>query len=176
MSEIHLIADTHFGDDAIREYERRPFETVKEMDEAMIDIWKHRVLPNDIVYVLGDVGVHDKQRMKEIISSLPGEKHLIMGNHDMNRSDEYWRNVGFKTVHRVDYIIIENFIVLGHKPPEYMHPSLPWVWMYGHVHNSEMYQTVTASSACVCAERWGFGPVNLKTIMSEIARYRSERN
>lgn len=176
MSEIYLIADTHFGDDSIRKYENRPFESVEEMDEAIIRTWKSRVTPNDKVYVLGDVGVYSGQKMKDIISRLPGEKHLILGNHDMNRSNQYWRDMGFNSVYRVDNIIIENFIVLGHKPPEYMNPNVPWVWMYGHVHGSEMYQTVTAYSACVCAERWGFGPVNLKAIMGEITRYRNERN
>lgn len=34
---MFFIADTHFGSDAVRRYENRPFDSVSEMDKAMIE-------------------------------------------------------------------------------------------------------------------------------------------
>ena len=46
MGKTYFIADTHFGDDNIRRYENRPFDTVKEMDNALIENW-NRVVSNE---------------------------------------------------------------------------------------------------------------------------------
>ena len=53
---IYFIADTHFGEDNIRRYENRPFETVSEMDKAMIENWNSVISENDKVFVLDDFG------------------------------------------------------------------------------------------------------------------------
>ena len=53
---IYFIADTHFGEDNIRRYENRPFETVSEMDKAMIENRNSVISENDEVFVLDDFG------------------------------------------------------------------------------------------------------------------------
>ena len=50
-----FIADPHFGHKAVIEYENRPFASVEEMDEALIDNWNNTVTKHDIVWLLGDV-------------------------------------------------------------------------------------------------------------------------
>ena len=52
MGQDFMIADTHFGTDSIRRYEIRPFESVQEMDEALIQNWNRVVSEGDTVYVL----------------------------------------------------------------------------------------------------------------------------
>ncbi len=83
MSEIYLISDTHFGHRNIIEYEKefRPFSTIEEHDEALIDYWNETVTPQDIVYHLGDFAFG--KRNVPIAEKLNGNKHLIMGNHDI---------------------------------------------------------------------------------------------
>ncbi len=54
--KIFFIADMHFGDDNIRKYENRPFDTVDEMNEALIRNWNGAVNADDEVYVIGDIG------------------------------------------------------------------------------------------------------------------------
>ena len=47
--------DQHFGHDNIRGFCARPFETVEEMDTALIDAWNSVVGIEDTVYHLGDL-------------------------------------------------------------------------------------------------------------------------
>ena len=46
----------------------------------------------------------------------------------------------------------------------YMNDAIPYFYIYGHVHGSEMYRTVTEKSACVSVERWDYTLVTLDQI------------
>ena len=52
---IYFTADTHFGHNNVIQFCDRPFASVEEMDEAMIQNWNERVTGNDTVYILGDM-------------------------------------------------------------------------------------------------------------------------
>jgi len=79
MSNIFFTADHHFNHKNIIRFCNRPFKTLKEMDEALIDNWNSVVEPEDIVYHLGDFSFSDPQRY---LQRLNGRIHLIFGNHD----------------------------------------------------------------------------------------------
>ena len=49
---IYIISDTHFSHNNIIEYCNRPWNTVEEMDEALIHNWNSVVGKNDIVFDL----------------------------------------------------------------------------------------------------------------------------
>jgi len=64
--EIFLISDTHFGHGNILTFKDksgqpiRPYKTLEEMDEALIDNWNKVVKPTDKIYHLGDVAIPRK--------------------------------------------------------------------------------------------------------------------
>lgn len=153
-----IIADTHFGEENIITYAHRPFENAIDMDERMIRRWNSVVSEEDVVFHLGDVG------NPEVVKKLNGHKILIMGNHDMSHSQDFWREAGFNEVSRFP-VIYNDFIVLEHEPPTFYSDEVPYAWIYGHVHDTEMYQTVTRRSACVSVERWNYTPVELNEII-----------
>lgn len=164
MSKDFLIADLHFGHDKIIEYEDRPFINSYTMDRQLIKNWNRAVSKRDRVFVLGDISFHkDDSITQKIISSLNGHKILVLGNHDKH-STQFWLNMGFQEVSRRP-IIHNEFIIMSHKPPEYQPKGVPYFYIYGHVHSSEMYQTVTETSACVSVERWNYTPVALSEIL-----------
>lgn len=79
MRKIWVVSDTHFHHKNIVDYGQRPFNDVKEMDEALVDNWNSTVNKGDIVYHLGDV-LFGKDC--SILGKLNGAKRLIVGNHD----------------------------------------------------------------------------------------------
>lgn len=89
MIEVWFTSDTHFGHKNILEYEKeaRPFETVEEMNEALISNWNDTVRPKDIVWHLGDFAFGRSNI--ELAGRLNGRKRLIMGNHDVYNNSLY---------------------------------------------------------------------------------------
>ena len=167
ISKLFIISDTHFGDENIIKYERRPFSTIEEMDDQMIASWNNLVNKDDMVFHLGDVGVYPALKMKDIITQLNGKKILIMGNHDNYLTLREWMECGFDEVYKYP-IIYDEFIVMQHEPPQYINSDTPFFYLYGHVHGTEMYPTVSKQSACVSVERWNYEPVDIEKIKKSI--------
>jgi len=74
-----FLSDTHYSHSAIITYCDRGFKDVGEMNEALIRNYQEVVRPGDDVYHLGDFAMWDHLN---ILRRLPGNKHLILGNHD----------------------------------------------------------------------------------------------
>lgn len=49
------IADWHYGHANVIGHDNRPFQTLAEMNEALVARWNGAVNPEDTVYVLGDM-------------------------------------------------------------------------------------------------------------------------
>jgi calcineurin-like phosphoesterase family protein len=81
---VWFTSDTHFRHKAMSAAGRgwRPFDTVEEHDEFLIEQWNATVGPKDQVWHLGDVGMGNELDVLKIVSQLNGEIHLIAGNHD----------------------------------------------------------------------------------------------
>jgi calcineurin-like phosphoesterase family protein len=131
MAHVFTISDTHFDQVSMLTFVNsdgskvRPFTTVEEMDETMVDNWNRIVKRDDKVYHLGDVSMTKKGL--EILSRLNGTKVLIKGNHDIYRLKDY--TPYFKDIracHKLD-----NFI-LSHIPIH--RDSLINRWCEGNIH------------------------------------------
>lgn len=75
-------ADQHFGHTNIIDYCGRPFASVGEMNEVLVERWNARVAPDDTVWVLGDVAMGRIDESLEYVARLAGRKILVAGNHD----------------------------------------------------------------------------------------------
>ena len=82
---IWFTSDLHFGHRNIIKYCNRLWNTVEEMDEALIHNWNSVVGKNDIGVDLGDFAFASNQRWRELVSRLNGKHYLILGNHDVSR-------------------------------------------------------------------------------------------
>ena len=154
-----FIADTHFGDERIIKYENRPFENAQKMDETLIANWNDVVEENDEVWVLGDFGAEGYE--KEILSSLNGIKSLVRGNHDLLTNSEY-REIGFTEVYDRP-IVLDNFWILSHEPM-YVNENMPYVNLFGHIHNSPIIKDYSSHHFVVSAERINYTPINFSEI------------
>jgi calcineurin-like phosphoesterase family protein len=82
------IADTHLGHARLLSMQPRPFATIDEHDEYLIEAWNSVVGQTDIVYHLGDFAFNlsrNSDRIREVFGCLNGRKCLILGNHDIDK-------------------------------------------------------------------------------------------
>jgi calcineurin-like phosphoesterase family protein len=79
--KIFVTSNQQFGrPNAIKLY-KRPFESVKEMNQSMIDVWNSVVSQEDKVYVLGNFA-WDPETAENSLKELNGEIIAIVGEHD----------------------------------------------------------------------------------------------
>lgn len=167
MAKDFFIADTHFGDERIIRYENRPFESVAEMDKALVEKWNNVVSVEDTVYVIGDFSAYaDLEADRELLHKLNGSKVLVMGNHDTHRTCDEWRAIGFSECSQWP-IIYNNFFMLSHEPL-YINANMPYANIYGHVHANPSYNDASSQSVCVSVERIDYQPIDMDEIMCRI--------
>jgi len=125
---IFFTSDTHFNHANILRYCPRPWSTVEEMNEGLIQNWNSVVGQEDTVYHLGDFAMGDRSKVPEILSRLNGRIILVRGNHDFSKS------LGcFQEIHQ--HLVLE---IDGHKfevahDPGHLRQDCDFA-MCGHVH------------------------------------------
>jgi len=133
--ETFFTSDQHFGHANIIKYCNRPFSTVEEMNETLIENHNKMVTNNDIVYHLGDFSF--KSDPSKWLSRLNGKTHiLIIGNHDYHCVTTLIYS--FDAVHEVKMIkVCSDSIFLSH----YAHLVWPQkhygvYHLFGHSHGT----------------------------------------
>ena len=79
---IYFSADHHFNHANIIKFCNRPFSSIEEMNEVLIQKWNAKVKPQDTVYYLGDFCFGSQEDYFKIRSRLNGHIYLIHGDHD----------------------------------------------------------------------------------------------
>ena len=132
-----LTAIRQFFHANIIRYDNRPFSSVEEMNQQMINLWNSETQNDDNVYIVGDFSWGNTQQTLEILRQLRGNKYLIIGNHDYFINDDEIRKQFVQIKDRKTIKDGKERIILDH------HPSLFWdgqfrdsVHFYAHVHNS----------------------------------------
>ena len=85
---IFFTSDLHLGHENCIRLCNRPFSSIEEMDETLIENWNHKVTGKDTVYILGDLIYRSQKPPEEYLRRLRGKKHLILGNHDRGMDQE----------------------------------------------------------------------------------------
>lgn len=139
ISDLHLFCQSQTQSGI--NYDNRPFETVEELNNHILQRWNNKVTNGDTVYILGDVYMRGKSEdVIALVSRLKGKKILVKGNHD-DLSDYRYKQL-FEEI--CDYKELTDCfggkaykLVLSH------YPILMWngqhkgtILLYGHTHNS----------------------------------------
>ena len=162
---LYITSDQHFGHKRIIEYCNRPFESVPQMNEYMIEQWNSVVGKQDEVICLGDFALVPKEKLCEIVERLNGTKSLILGNHD-KRNPQIYTDAGFRFVYNHP-IILENKFILSHYPQPI---GEGYVNIYGHIHTNPQRETISPNGVCMCVERWNYKPISFKEIKERISK------
>lgn len=176
MSNTWFISDPHFGQRNIikftdKEGNRiRPFDSVEEHDETIIERVNAKVKPEDRLYVMGDVAMGRKSI--HTVSRLNGRKKLIKGNHDIFKLEDYTPHFDDISSYR---IYPDSGIIVSHIP---VHPSqLEHRFKFnahGHTHQNLVYtihkdkSTTTLDQRYInlCLEHTDFGPVSYDELVA----------
>ena len=180
------IADIHFGHANIIRLCNRPFSSVNEMNQVIIQNWNNRVLNDDIVYIIGDISFRcNTKESISMIASLKGKKVLITGNHDItNLKNPEFRTcfseiVDMKTIFDES---VQKKVVLCH------YPIVEWdgyfkgnYLVYGHIHNNISNYAYKCMSLLDTALNAGvdinnFMPVTMKELIENNNRFKKFNN
>lgn len=173
---IWYTADSHFSHKNILQHEDRPFDTVEEMNEALIDNWNRVVNSNDIVYHLGDFVFGGTTKWEAILPKLKGKIHLTRGNHDdekaLKKVSHCFETVENMIVRKVD----KQHLFLFHYPIEIgLTPNAYSI--HGHIHSnpsSHVNQINVGVDSSFTADKVGFGNLIPEEIIIENLAWRKE--
>jgi calcineurin-like phosphoesterase family protein len=173
-----VTADPHFFHHNIIAYCNRPFKNVEHMNRILIRNWNEVVMPEDHVYVVGDFslkGPAHRDALESIVSRLNGTKHLILGNHDRLRAQDY-QEIGFFSVHtsmvwnvHSSLHNVTSKVYMVHDPCSAQIPGS--LWLCGHVHN--LWDTFYNKDLDITVYNVGvdvhnFTPIDLDAVVEEL--------
>jgi calcineurin-like phosphoesterase family protein len=169
--KIFVTADLHLGHDNIRRHCKRPFDSVLEMDEALIANWNSVVSRNDLVYVVGDFAWKNPNKY---LARLQGKKILIRGNHDRG-SEEHLRN--FAEAHDLLIRKIDGRkVVFCHYCMTSWPGSGRGAWhLYGHSHGV-IRESANGPRCDVGVDVWNYAPAPWDAIQLKLGERKKEHS
>lgn len=136
MARQLYIGDWHYDHKNIIHFDNRPFSSIEEMDNELVDRWNDAVSKEDTVNILGDMFWCKTSEAINVLDKLNGKKILIRGNHDKTNDQQFVKR----------FIKIKDYwettdnnrkVVLCHYPITcFKNHFYGWYHLYGHVHNS----------------------------------------
>lgn len=172
---IYLTSDLHFCHDREFLYRPRGFESIWEMNKAIVERWNEVVQPEDDVYVLGDLMLNDNETGLKLIKQLKGKIHIVVGNHDTDvRVELYrtcWNVVEVELAIRMKYNGYHFFMVhypcfTGNLEKESLKKCT--CNLYGHTHQQTNFFNDTPFMYHVGVDSHDCAPVSLDQIISEM--------
>lgn len=182
-SGVFFTSDLHFRHGNIIKYCKRPFETVQEQTEKLIENWNKTVPDTATVFILGDFAFANKNQWRSILNQLTGKKYLILGNHDRPSDipeEEFEEIADLATVViKIKENEYKTFI-LSHRP------ILCWegsndgsIMLYGHVHtctnpeveetiDSELIKFMPKNSWDVGVDNNNYKPISIEEVLEQI--------
>lgn len=173
--KIYLTSDLHLGHDREFIWKVRGFNSIQEMNEAIVERWNSVVDDKDDVYVLGDLMLGNNDIGMNCLKRLKGRIHIIFGNHDTAKRQELYRTLP-------NVVETEWAIMLTYKKYHFFMTHFPCMTgnlekeslkqmtlnLYGHTHQrSNFYEDRPYMFHCGIDSHDGY-PVLLDDIIQEM--------
>ena len=173
---IWFTSDLHFGHDKIFIYEPRGFKSIYDAAETIIKHFNEVVAWDDDIYILGDCMLGNIEFGLSCLRQLPGQKHLIFGNHDTNdRIERYKESKIFISTEwggriksgKYSFYFSHYPMMMGNYKDR--HPT----WnLSGHTHSKDKFQYGDNCIYNVAVDAHNCYPVSLDQIIEDITEYR----
>ena len=157
-----VCADHHIGHRNILNFKRtdgtllRPFNTIEEHDETIIERHNRVVQPTERVYMLGDVSIN--RHCLHLLSRLNGRLVLVKGNHDIFKLKDYLPYFDDIRAYVVQKDQDGNKVILSHIP---IHPDSVGRFgtnIHGHLHDGTINDP---RYICVSMEHINYQPITI---------------
>lgn len=160
MAKIFVTADWHFCHENIIKYCGRPFSSIDEMNQKLIDNANAIVGANDIVYHIGDFSFY--KPWSSIINQLKGTWVFLYGNHDFKRLNNRPLPRAIEIRRR------GKRIYMNHHPAECEKISGFDLYLTAHAHEKWKIKELPDKRLInVGVDVWNFKPVFLDKIIEE---------
>ena len=166
----------HLNHTNIIKYEpiSRPFETVEEMNETIINNWNSVVKEEDTVFILGDLCMGKNTDAASLINRLKGKKILIRGNHDSSTRRKIYEKDCDIEIHDIYYLPYKGrYFVMCHFPiasEEFLEmvrrDNSEVIMLYGHIHSNAPVGYVDGTFH-VGVDTNGLRPVSIEEIWQQ---------
>lgn len=166
---FYFTSDLHLGHRNILRLCNRPFSSIEEMDEVLMDNWNQKVHRDDTVYIMGDLMFRNEKPAEWYLDRLKGKKHLFVGNHDGRWMKTVDLNKYFESVS-----MMGTFSDGQHKITGCHYPMMTWpsvgkngYMVFGHIHantDAAYWPLISASTQMLNAgvDINGFAPVSFE--------------
>ena len=145
---IYYTSDLHFGHKNIIKYENRPFESIEDMTERLIERWNNKVTNSDVVYILGDFAFKNqymnKAKILECFKRLNGYKYLVPGNHEDYLTKDFIEEISIDDnntwiMNSLTEIVDDyRIVILCHYPIEEWDGKYRGTYhVHGHIHSQD---------------------------------------
>ena len=154
---VFFIGDLHLDHANIIKYCNRPFSSVEEMNNTMVNNWNNAIKKDDVVFFLGDMAFGRGSRKADYwINKLNGNIIFIRGNHDSAKDIKYFDNItlnlkGLK-------------LLLVHNPASIPNDWTGWC-MHGHVHDKSPLIDRKNKRINVSVEALNYKPLSLRILL-----------
>lgn len=164
---IWFSSDWHLGHNNVikPDFCNRPYDNIEAMSESIITNWNANVKPEDDGYLLGDI-IWKKANVN-LLNSLNGHLHLIIGNHDHDFVVKHPRWESTQDGKRIKYE--GHTFVLYHYPIEsWYKQDHGYIHLHGHTHSGLSHQISTISRRYdVGVDSWNMHPVSAETLIKK---------
>jgi calcineurin-like phosphoesterase family protein len=172
FNNVFVTSDNHFFHNNIIEYEKRPFENIKDMNEKMINSWNNVVKENDMVYIIGDFSFGNAIQTNDILKKLNGFKTLIIGNHDKFIDEKKFDKSLFYEICYYKKTNINGVqFVMCHYP--FASKDNSEFQLYGHIHKNDglhIAESVAENSYNVGVDLNNYVPIPIENIFKQIKK------
>lgn len=171
-----LISDPHFDHTNIIKYCNRPFQTVEEMNQLILQNWNRNVKDEDLVIFVGDMAFgRGSRKPRWWIEQLKGHMIYLKGSHDHGIRPT---SEGLDST-----LFVANSVILRTDSCSYflVHDpfNIPHWWkgwsVHGHVHNNRPYldNRFGRTRVNVSVEAIGYKPITVRQLVADTIKVES---
>jgi len=171
MHKNYFIADPHFGHHGVITFKDnegricRPFSSIEEHDNLIIENINKVVRVMDKIFILGDVAMN-RHQLSTLDRINTKKRILVRGNHDIFKLKEY--TPYFRDV-RAYKVMPKYGIIFSHIP---IHPCQLEerfkLNVHGHTHHNFVPNDFDSKYFNICPEIVGYAPIELEEILERM--------